>query len=266
MTSLVWCTDIHLNFLNSKESKFSSIENFGSFLRNEVNNDNAILVISGDISESPNLKNHLLALYNGWGKKIYFVLGNHDYYKASFEETENLVREFVLNNSDFIWLNDNPIDLGSIILCGNGSWYDGKSGKINHNNRLNDFYLIKDLKSLYYDNLSQTIADKAQACTLQAKKVLDEACKFKKDIFFITHVSPFPDISSYKRYDSFPYSSNISMGNMLVDLANDNPEIKFTVLSGHNHTYGNVNICDNLCAKIGKANYYAPDIAEIFLI
>lgn len=72
-TKLVWLTDIHLNFLNKKEREL---------FYNEILTKNCdAVLISGDIAEATCLIEVLNEMADQLKKLIYFILGNHDYYR-----------------------------------------------------------------------------------------------------------------------------------------------------------------------------------------
>ena len=79
---LAWLTDIHLNFLAADERQ--------DFLRLLAERCDAV-VVSGDIGESPDITHLLEEMEDALQKSIYFVLGNHDFYKGSIARTRDRV-------------------------------------------------------------------------------------------------------------------------------------------------------------------------------
>lgn len=75
---LAWLTDIHLNFLDADERK--------RLYQEIINTKCDGVLISGDIAEAPSIKNILQELAIFIKKPIYFVLGNHDYYRGQVGE------------------------------------------------------------------------------------------------------------------------------------------------------------------------------------
>jgi predicted MPP superfamily phosphohydrolase len=77
---LIWLTDIHLNFLdvNAREKFYHEIADTYC---------DAVL-ISGDIAEAPSITKILKEVVNKIKKPIYFVLGNHDYYRGEISEVK----------------------------------------------------------------------------------------------------------------------------------------------------------------------------------
>lgn len=75
MKQLAWLTDIHLNFLELPALK--------AFMEMLASTTADAFVISGDIAESRDLVGHLQTIVERVKRPVYFVLGNHDFYRAS---------------------------------------------------------------------------------------------------------------------------------------------------------------------------------------
>lgn len=75
MPRLDWLTDIHLNFL-----KGQAVYTF--FDRVAASGADAVL-LGGDIGESHDVAFYLTELAEAVQRPIYFVLGNHDFYRGS---------------------------------------------------------------------------------------------------------------------------------------------------------------------------------------
>lgn len=71
---LAWLTDIHLNFLEVE----TRLQYYEDIL---VTGCDAIL-ISGDIADAPFLDDLLNEMVGEIKKPIYFIVGNHDYYRG----------------------------------------------------------------------------------------------------------------------------------------------------------------------------------------
>lgn len=54
------------------------------------------------------------------------------------------------------------------------------------------------------------------------------------------------------------------MGDVLLRFADNNPFINFLVLCGHTHHESYYQPLNNLVIKVGKSDYYQPQIAEVF--
>ena len=78
MNNLAWITDPHLNFLDQE-----AVYSFCAALAQEKAD---AFLITGDIGEAPNVAVYLNILDNHLGRPIYFVLGNHDFYRGSIAQ------------------------------------------------------------------------------------------------------------------------------------------------------------------------------------
>src|SRR6202034_3532252 len=75
MKTLAWLTDPHLNFLGHE-----AIDSFCASLAEQAAD---AFLITGDIGEAPNVAVYLNILDNHLARPLYFVLGNHDFYRGS---------------------------------------------------------------------------------------------------------------------------------------------------------------------------------------
>ena len=83
MKRIAWLTDIHLNFLLAQQ--------VNDFLRSVAEARPDAVLIGGDIGEAQNVCDYLQWI-DGWvATKVYFVLGNHDYYYGSIAEVRRRV-------------------------------------------------------------------------------------------------------------------------------------------------------------------------------
>jgi predicted MPP superfamily phosphohydrolase len=79
---LAWLTDIHLNFVDAVNRR-----HFLETIESQADS----FAISGDIAESPSIIGVLTEMKEILQKPIYFVLGNHDFYRGSIEKTRGEV-------------------------------------------------------------------------------------------------------------------------------------------------------------------------------
>jgi len=117
MVKLVWCSDVHLNFPNQYGGPYG----FGEWLRD--NDDTSVgCVISGDIAEGVSLQQVMKGFSEGYGKPIYFVSGNHDYYGSSWEAVNKSTAEWAIGDPH--WLRkEGVIELApDLAICGNEGW------------------------------------------------------------------------------------------------------------------------------------------------
>jgi predicted MPP superfamily phosphohydrolase len=78
---LTWNTDVHLNFLEKDERI--------DFYHTLIVTDSNVVLISGDIAEATSIESILKEMASTTQKPIYFVLGNHDYYRGIINDLRN---------------------------------------------------------------------------------------------------------------------------------------------------------------------------------
>jgi len=94
---LAWVTDIHLNFLTKEER--------GEFYQEIINTGSDAVFITGDIAEAPCVADLLVEMADQLEKPIYFVLGNHDYYRGQISEVREKMADFTKKNKYLYWLS-----------------------------------------------------------------------------------------------------------------------------------------------------------------
>jgi predicted MPP superfamily phosphohydrolase len=263
-----WLTDIHLNFIDDVARQ--------KFYQEIVNTKCDGALISGDIAEAPCLIDILNEMAEYIDKPIYFVLGNHDYYRGQIQEVHVLMTELTKNNDKLFWLPASGIQKldNNTLLIGQDGWADGRLGDY-QNSRvvLNDSRMIADLfqeKILGKYQLLEKMQQLADADAVKLQNDLKEAVSQNpKKIIVLTHVPPFKEACLYEGKisgdDWLPYFSSRIIGDVLTTVAQQHPQIEFLVLCGHTHSAAN--ICyGNLTIEVGKAEYCRPDIQKIILI
>ena len=66
--------------------------------------------------------------------------------------------------------------------------------------------------------------------------------------------------------DWLPFFACQAVGEVLVEVTRAQPDCQVTVLCGHTHHAGTIQILSNLCVKTGSAEYGQPHMEEIFTI
>lgn len=274
---LAWCTDIHLNFLKHLDAQ----RFFGEYLAAEEP-DAGVMVVTGDISETPTLESNLQEFEAGWGRPMYFVLGNHDYYDGSFEEGHEIANTFDG------WLNGkSAVELTpKVCLVGNEGWYDAQYGQPYARFGMSDWILIKDLvrgakgnvipgpmRQVSHEaktNLIKTCQDRSAALTAEARANLEDALKRYETVVFATHYPPFDKAAWHEGQMSgsmwLPWFTSKNMGTMLREVAHQHKDRRILVLCGHTHGAGVYRAAKNLQVFTGEAVYGAPDLAGLLEI
>jgi len=255
-----WITDPHLNFLPPEPSmKFAAEPWYDA------------IVITGDIAEAPSLIGMLKKYAKNAGCPVYFVLGNHDYYRGSFESVRQELTGSNLGPK-LIWLDAAaaPILLDDgMALVGDEGWYDGVFGDAARSEVfMSDFRLIEDLwAAVKHGDLLDVIRKRAKASVDAAKPKLLAAIKVRKKVVFATHYPPFEGAcwhdGKVSNKDWLPWFTCAAMGKMLAAVAADHPEHQILVLCGHTHGPGTYQHLPNLRVLTGKAAYGVPMVAGL---
>lgn len=259
--NLAWLTDIHLNFIRLPEAPKA----FGEYLAKEVQLDS--VVISGDISESPTLQDHLKWFSEGLGKPVHFVLGNHDFYRSSIRTT--LKRASNIPN----WLTrKGVVELTpKVALVGHEGWYDAILGDPYSDFSMSDWESIKEYRRQFRQRDRQGVIRLSRDLSLAAvrafKPILESALEKYSLVIMVTHVPPFELSSFYQLKVSPPktrpwYTSKM-MGDLLLEVMSQRPDKRLLVLCGHTHHSATYMPLRNLHVLTGHATYHAPDMAGL---
>ena len=240
---LTWLTDIHLNFLDDEERKI--------FYQKIINSNCEAVLITGDIAEASSLVNILQEMVGHFKKPIYFILGNHDYYRGQVSAVRENIAMLTKSQKQLFWLPASGIQIlnNDTILLGQDGWADGRFGDYKNSNvTLNDSRMIIDLfqaKILGKFNLLEKMQELADRDAFALAHDLTEAINQNpKKIIVLTHVPPFKEACLHQGKISddnwLPYFSSKVMGDVLLQTAKDNPCIEFLVLCGHTHSKGDL--------------------------
>lgn len=263
---LAWLTDIHLNFLETEER----IQFYNDIIKTK---SNAVL-ITGDIAEAPSVSKILKEMADQIKIPIYFVLGNHDYYRGSISEVKTKMATLTKTNNQLYWLPalGSQILEEGVMLLGQDGWADGRLGDYaNSPVRLNDSRLIEDL--FHQKILGQyPLLDKMQQLADADAKFLHDDLKYAisqhpKKIIVLTHVPPFKESCLYQGNmtdDNYlPYFSSKATGDVLTEMAKKHTAVDFLILCGHTHEASIYKPFDNLTVLVGKAEYYQPEVQKV---
>jgi len=259
MKRLAWSTDIHLDFLEDPE-----IEAFyHGILRAEPD----AVLLSGDISVAPLLESHLRAIAARLRRPIYFVLGNHDYYGGSIAAVrEQVVR--LCRSSDWLhWLSaEGVIRLTArTALVGHDGWGDGRLGAgMRSRVLMTDFLAIEDFVSLKTKALFARLGALGDEAAAHFRQVLPEALDHFPRVLLLTHVPPFREACWHEGRisddDFLAHFTCKAVGDVLREAMEARPDRDLTVLCGHTHGQGYVEILPNLRVRTGGAVYGQPTL------
>lgn len=257
MDRVLWATDIHLECADQKHRK----EFFDKACQADV------LFVTGDIGNGNKQWLEMLS-DNLPSTQIYFILGNHDYYRKSFKEMDAIVRNVCKKKANLHWLSDTYYSVvNNVPIVGHEGWYDcqyGKTGRV----IMNDFTAIKDVRIGYMSGVEQLMIDvfhkKAKQSADHFERSLNMAFnKFDRAIL-LTHVPPFDKaawhLGSPSDENWLPFMASKTSGDSLMKVMKNNLDKKLLVLCGHTHSSGVAQILPNLEVWTGEAEYMFPEI------
>lgn len=290
MARVAWLTDIHLNFLSPP-----GVEEF--LQRVDQLQPDAVL-LGGDIAEAPDFAGYLRRMARAWPCPIYFVLGNHDFYRGSIREVRRAAAEVETpdaqqqvglhtpgcssSKSDeqseattaaltYLTACQQPIVLTPHVgLIGHDGWSDGRAGNYAQSEvMLNDYFLIEELATARYKprrlEVLQRLGDEAAD---HARRILPAALARFEEVVFLAHVPPFIEACWHEGKTSdanwSPHFTCVALGEALREVMLRHPQRRLTVLCGHTHSPGVAHILDNLTVHTGGAEYGQPVVQRVW--
>ncbi len=265
MKRLAWLTDIHLDFLQ--------LESIQEFCYAALEADPDVFLIGGDISIAPMLHTHLRIIEHYWKRPVYFVLGNHDYYRGSIDGLRRELPAFLQEHDNLKWLPlEGVVELSpDVALIGHGLWADGRLGAGSASQiLLNDYALIEELTGLGQKELFKRLYALGDRAVAEFEPLLRRALAEYKHVYALVHVPPFQESAWYNHHISdeqyLPHFACHAVGEMIRDVMRDYSEKRLTILCGHTHGAGESRIADNIFVKTGGARYGHPKVQEILVV
>jgi predicted phosphohydrolase len=240
-----WLTDIHLNFLRPLALK--------AFYERVRQDQPQVLLVTGDIGESDSIVRFVNELAEI--APIYFVLGNHDYYRSSIATVRAAMQRL---DDRATWLPaHDPLRLTSrVVMLGVDGWGDARCGDLAAKVQLSDWDLIDDFRrakgnpTARHEILQRLGSNEARALRDQLARAPESP-----ELLVLTHVPPFPEACIYDGVQSepgyLPWFTCIATGEVLLDHARAHPDTKITVLCGHSHGAGTYAPLPNLEVRTG---------------
>jgi Icc protein len=254
---LAWASDIHLNFVDDRKVE--------AFCRKVVKSEPDAVLLSGDIADGPSLEKSLLTLAGQIERPIYFVLGNHDFYGSSIAAVKERVEVLSRDDPWLHWLTVSGIVelTPKTALVGHDSWGDGRLGAgIRSTVILNDFFAIRELSELSHEDRFAKLAALGDEAAAYFRDVLPKAFDRYPRLLLLTHVPPFEASCWHEGrisdYDFLPHFACKAVGDVLLEVMEARPDSDLTVLCGHTHGEGFVEILPNLRVRTAGAVYGKP--------
>ena len=256
---LVWTTDPHLNHVQ--------VQPWNEWIQAIASHGTQGIVITGDISEGDDVIFQLRRIAEALSTPIYFVLGNHDYYRSSIEATRKAVIHACRDHPLLHYLTDMcGIELEPLTyLVGEDGWGDATEGDYESSPiRLNDFPQIADFNGTPSKNWKRQLQELGAAAAERLSAKLNALPADSKQVLVITHVPPFRDACWYegKTTDDHwaPFFVCGQVGRVLTEVSRARPHCQFRVLCGHTHHAGIAHMSSNLIIHTGAASYGHPDV------
>jgi len=265
---LAWVTDIHATFVDPGT--------WHLFLQTLDDQADAV-VISGDIAESRDVGDYLRAIERRLQRPIYFVLGNHDFYRGSIAATRNAVAQLAGESEYLVYLTAGGfVELTpDTALIGHDGWADGRLGNFDRSDVvLNDYLLIEELRHwkpghvLDKQRLRATLEILGDDAARHLEAALMAAAAKYRDVIAVTHVPPFREAAWYQGRmsdDNFlPHFASKAAGDVLLRVMEVYPQCNLLVVCGHTHGGGEFCPLANLRVLTGDAEYRLPRIQQVF--
>ena len=262
---LTWTTDPHLDH--------ASLAAWEQWIQRIASTAAGGLLLTGDLSEADDVTDQLKRLAVALDLPIYFVLGNHDFYRSSIAATRRHVVATAREDRRLHYLTDeSAIEIKpGVFILGDDGWGDATEGDFESSSvRLNDFRLIDDFCRLppehWQDQLRQLGSESAQR--LQSKLATLPA--HASQLLVLTHVPPFRESCWYEGHTTddhwAPFFVCGQVGQVLRAFAKSQPGIQITVLCGHTHHRGLARLEQNLVVHTGGSRYGEPDVEAVLEI
>jgi len=268
MARCVWVTDIHLNFVRDEGRR-------SEFFRSTKGCNPGVVLLSGDISEGPDVCRDLREIEAGVDRPILFVLGNHDFYRSSFRRVLSDVEQLVADAEHLVYLSaSDPVKLTeSTAVVGHDGWGDGRLGDLEGSAQLesiSDFFFIEEFAEMHWDRrqIRERIEALGSRAAAHLRHVLRQALEQHRRVVVVTHVPPFREAARYdgkpSADDWLPFFACKATGDVLLDAAHRWPDREILVLCGHTHGGGEVQVRENLRVLTGPAEYGKPQVNRVF--
>jgi Icc protein len=259
-------SDIHLNFLRPGEP-----EQFFAAVRAE--NPDAVL-LTGDIGEADNVVRWLERLDDALTRPIYFVLGNHDFYRGSLVGVRAAIVELVERrpNLNYLTALEDVVELTPTVgLIGDDGWADARLGDYEKSYvMMNDYRLIAELAPLSKQDRWSKLKQLGDEAAAHIERVLPAALSRYSKVILATHVPPFKEACWHEGQISdgewLPHFTDKAMGDVILSIMRANPNKQLTVYCGHTHSSGICYPLPNVVVHTAAAKYGAPTVQAIIAL
>lgn len=263
MKTLAIATDVHLNFVDRV--------GLAAFVDEICATRADGLLLTGDISEGPTLVQHLEVLHLGAKMPVYFVCGNHDFYRSSTSAVRRDLEALTRTHPDIHYLRMAVQQLSpTCALVGVDGWADARLGTPEHQRvELADWSFIQDYKDVSARTdlhaRKELAANYADREALLLHQQLSAAVTWATRVLVLTHVPPFREATWHQGQHSdddwLPWFSCKAVGDVLAAHAAKRSDVAFDVYCGHTHGRGTYQPSANLVVRSNAAVYGSPRVA-----
>lgn len=257
-----WATDIHLEFATEEQVE--------GFIEALAATGADCVLLGGDIDHAGRTAETLARIAEAVGRPVHFVLGNHDFYGRSIEETRQAVGRRCLGSPHLSWLNVAGVVAltEATALVGHDGWADGRLGDYAASDvEVNDYYLIGEFKGLGKPARLDLLHRLGDEAARHFRRVLPEALERHRKVVVLTHVPPFREACWHEGRASddgwLPHFSCGAAGDVMAEEMRARPDRDLLVLCGHTHGAGEARILHNLHVLTGGAQYGAPAVQRV---
>ncbi len=268
---LAWLSDIHLNFVRDEISGEFEEAYFNCCQEIARSSADAIL-ISGDIAEAPDLEEYLERFSQDAPKlPIYFVLGNHDFYRGSIIRQRSSIRSFCDQHPNFCYLTsqEKPIPLTSqTVMIGHDGLADGRLGDFEGSSvKIADYSYIEELTGITNAARLERMNALGDESAAHLRQMLEMVPAEVRTIIVVTHVPPFWAACLHRgavsRPDWVPHFSCEAVGDVLIEASLNRPDQQIIAFCGHTHSPAKYQPKPNLNVFAAKAEYGSPQLQRV---
>ena len=259
---LVWLTDVHLNFVD--------LDRVGLLLDQIDQQQPDAVLISGDIAESHDVGDWLLQIDDRLSVPVYFVLGNHDYYRSSIARVREAVGRLCGDRTRLHFLTTaGAISLSpQTAVIGHDGWCDARAGDYETSTIvLNDYLLIEELRGISRHERREILQRLGDEAADHIRGRLLEALPNHLHVILLTHPPPMREACWYQGRTAddnwAPHFTCAAMGHAILEIMPGFPDRRLTVLCGHAHSPGVYRPRENVEVITGGAEYGDPRIVRV---
>lgn len=213
-------SDLHMEFRNSFPKIEPIVEN---------------LILAGDIGKISN-KHYLdfIDYVSKFWKKVFIVLGNHEFYiKSHYHKTINKYRELFNKYKNIFFLNDSEHEFDKDTLIIGGIFWTRASNKLK--GEINDYNYIKyfDISAKRQYEITPEFINVEH---LKSKMFLIKSLNKKyKNVIIISHFPLTQKNTSEEKYQDQPLYLKNYFANDFDDILNDSKISNIINIAGHTH-------------------------------